>query len=105
MIIRVAGAAPIRGRQPLYFLDDVFLARAKVPAPVKSDRFGFEMKGKTEAKVAEMEEEEKEAEIGEGVGVVVVEGAADGTGAEAEQRVQPEPEHGAEMEGGHEIAR
>ena len=69
MIVRVAGAAPIRGRQPLYFLDDVFLARAKVPAPEKSDRFGFGMEGKVDVKVAEMEEEEKEVEIGEGVGV------------------------------------
>lgn len=38
MIIRVAGFPPIRGKQPLYFLDPVFLARAKVPAPAVSDR-------------------------------------------------------------------
>ena len=40
MIIRVAGAAPIRGRQPLYFLDPVFLARAKIAAPADTDRIG-----------------------------------------------------------------
>jgi type IV secretion system protein VirD4 len=38
MIVRVAGFPPIRGKQPLYFLDPVFLARAKVPAPAVSDR-------------------------------------------------------------------
>ncbi len=37
MIIRVAGHPPIRGKQPLYFLDPVFMARAKVPAPEVSD--------------------------------------------------------------------
>ncbi len=51
MIVRVAGAAPIRGRQPLYFLDPVFLARAKVPAPAETDRIDaeFEEIAKTEA--------------------------------------------------------
>ncbi len=43
MIIRVAGHAPIRGRQPLYFLDPVFLARAKVPAPGGSDSMTLQM--------------------------------------------------------------
>ncbi len=79
MIVRVSGAAPIRGRQPLYFLDDVFLARAKVPAPEKSDRFGFGIAGKVEVKVAEMKEVEKEEEIGEGVGKGE---SPDGTGQE-----------------------
>ncbi len=51
MIVRVAGAAPIRGVQPLYFFDDVFLARAKVTAPLESDRIGFELENKTTAKV------------------------------------------------------
>lgn len=37
MIINVSGFAPIRGRQPLYFLDPVFSRRAKVPAPALSD--------------------------------------------------------------------
>ncbi len=41
MIVRVAGGAPIRGRQPLYFLDPVFLARARVPAPTDTDRLCF----------------------------------------------------------------
>jgi type IV secretory pathway TraG/TraD family ATPase VirD4 len=43
MIIRVAGAAPIRGRQPLYFLDPVFLARARIPAPEDTDRIGVDV--------------------------------------------------------------
>lgn len=43
MIIRVSGSAPIRGRQPLYFLDETFLARAKVPPPEVSDRMGIDM--------------------------------------------------------------
>ena len=43
MIVRVAGGAPIRGRQPLYFLDPVFLARARVPAPPDTDHFRFDM--------------------------------------------------------------
>ena len=47
MIIRVAGAPPIRGRQPLYFKDEFFLARAKLPAPEDTDRIGFELTDKT----------------------------------------------------------
>ena len=43
MIIRVAGAAPIRGRQPLYFLEPVFLARAKIAAPADTDRIGVDV--------------------------------------------------------------
>ena len=43
MIIRVAGAAPIRGRQPLYFLEPVFLARAKIAAPTDTDRIGVDV--------------------------------------------------------------
>lgn len=42
MIVKVAGAWPIRGVQPLYFMDDTFLARAKIPAPTKSDRLSFD---------------------------------------------------------------
>lgn len=38
MIVHVSGYASIRGRQPLYFKDPIFSARAKVPAPVASDR-------------------------------------------------------------------
>jgi len=37
MLIFVAGQPPIRGTQPLYFMDSVFSARAKVPAPTASD--------------------------------------------------------------------
>ncbi len=33
MLVFVAGEAPIRGTQILYFMDPVFSARAKVPAP------------------------------------------------------------------------
>lgn len=37
MLIFAAGFAPVYGKQPLYFIDPVFSARAKIPAPVKSD--------------------------------------------------------------------
>lgn len=37
MLIFVSGQPPIRGTQPLYFMDSVFSARAKVPAPTASD--------------------------------------------------------------------
>lgn len=38
MVVYVAGYPAIYGRQPLYFQDPVFQARAAVPAPQKSDR-------------------------------------------------------------------
>lgn len=38
MVIYVAGFPMIYGRQPLYFEDPVFVARAAVPEPSKSDR-------------------------------------------------------------------
>lgn len=37
MVVNVSGFAPIRGRQPLYFKDPYFLARAQVEPPVKGD--------------------------------------------------------------------
>ena len=37
MLIFMAGQTPIYGKQILYFMDPVFSARAKVPAPEKSD--------------------------------------------------------------------
>jgi type IV secretion system protein VirD4 len=37
MVVYVAGYPAIYGRQPLYFQDPVFQARAVVPAPQKSD--------------------------------------------------------------------
>ena len=37
MLIYVAGYPMIYGRQPLYFEDPIFLARAQVPAPDRSD--------------------------------------------------------------------
>ena len=52
MIIRVSGFPPIRGRQPLYFMDDVFLARAKIPAPSDTDRIGLELTEETEMDVS-----------------------------------------------------
>ncbi len=52
MIIRVSGFPPIRGRQPLYFMDDVFLARAKIPAPLDTDRIGLELTEETEVDVS-----------------------------------------------------
>lgn len=38
MIIYVAGYPAIYGKQPLYFQDSVFSARAAVPAPAYSDK-------------------------------------------------------------------
>ncbi|MEP6606907.1 MAG: type IV secretory system conjugative DNA transfer family protein, partial [Nitrosospira sp.] len=38
MIVYVAGFPAIYGRQPLYFQDRIFQARAEVPAPSQSDR-------------------------------------------------------------------
>jgi type IV secretion system protein VirD4 len=38
MVISVAGFPAIYGRQPLYFKDPVFAARAAIPAPVVSDK-------------------------------------------------------------------
>jgi type IV secretion system protein VirD4 len=38
MVIYVAGQPMIYGKQPLYFKDKVFLARAAVPAPKHSDK-------------------------------------------------------------------
>ena len=38
MIIYVAGYPAIYGRQPLYFKDPIFQARAEIPAPKKSDK-------------------------------------------------------------------
>jgi type IV secretion system protein VirD4 len=35
MLIFIAGQAPIYGKQILFFKDDMFLARSKVPAPTK----------------------------------------------------------------------
>jgi type IV secretion system protein VirD4 len=38
MLIYVAGYPMIYGRQPLYFKDPTFSARAKIPAPDQSDK-------------------------------------------------------------------
>jgi type IV secretion system protein VirD4 len=38
MVIYVAGRPAIYGKQPLYFQDPVFMARASVPPPAISDR-------------------------------------------------------------------
>ncbi|MNE55934.1 Conjugal transfer protein TraG [compost metagenome] len=37
MVVYVAGFPAIYGRQPLYFQDATFAARAAVPAPAASD--------------------------------------------------------------------
>lgn len=37
MLIFTAGQSPIRGTQPLYFMDSIFSARAKIQAPKSSD--------------------------------------------------------------------
>ncbi|MDN7880066.1 type IV secretory system conjugative DNA transfer family protein [Burkholderia aenigmatica] len=38
MVVYVAGYPAIYGKQPLYFNDETFLARAQVPPPARSDR-------------------------------------------------------------------
>ena len=38
MVIYVAGHPAIYGKQPLYFKDPIFQARASIPAPKDSDR-------------------------------------------------------------------
>ncbi len=38
MVIYIAGYPAIYGRQPLYFTDPVFQARAAIPAPKASDK-------------------------------------------------------------------
>jgi type IV secretion system protein VirD4 len=40
--VYVAGYPAIYGRQPLYFQDPLFQARAEVPAPKNSDRLTYE---------------------------------------------------------------
>jgi hypothetical protein len=94
MIVRVSGAAPIRGRQPLYFLDDVFLARAKIPAPLKSDRFGFQVNAETKANTQEMKDEEEDVEVVDGVVRPVKDEAKNGNGAESKDSAKPEPQAG-----------
>lgn len=37
MVVYVAGFPAIYGRQPLYFQDKVFAARAAIPEPKRSD--------------------------------------------------------------------
>ena len=37
MVVYVAGYPAIYGKQPLYFQDETFMARAEVEAPSKSD--------------------------------------------------------------------
>ena len=37
MVVYCAGFVAIYGRQPLYFQDQTFAARAKIPAPKHSD--------------------------------------------------------------------
>ena len=36
IIVLVAGSPPIKGRQPLYYVDKNFSARSKIPAPLAS---------------------------------------------------------------------
>ncbi|MBL8368464.1 MAG: type IV secretory system conjugative DNA transfer family protein, partial [Candidatus Accumulibacter sp.] len=38
MVVYVAGYPAIYGKQPLYFKDPVFQARAAIPAPPNSDK-------------------------------------------------------------------
>ena len=40
MVVYAAGCPAIYGRQSLFFKDPIFLARAAIPPPDKSDRIG-----------------------------------------------------------------
>lgn len=64
MIIRVSGFPPIRGRQPLYFMDDVFLARAKIPPPLDTDRIGMELTDADALDVSKPQKGENDGEEG-----------------------------------------
>ena len=123
MIIRVSGAAPIRGRQPLYFFDDTFLARARVPAPVDSDRIGMELREATVVQVADPDDEQDvpETDAGEQNGDQLeptpgepggerpegdAESVSGGESIEAEHgERQPEQSQGVQLERSHEIIR
>ncbi|HMY98574.1 MAG TPA: type IV secretory system conjugative DNA transfer family protein, partial [Burkholderiaceae bacterium] len=48
MVIYVAGYPAIYGKQPLYFKDPVFSARAAIPAPKVSDRLRAVAQAETE---------------------------------------------------------
>jgi type IV secretion system protein VirD4 len=41
MVVYVAGYPAIYGKQPLYFKDAIFQARASIPAPRNSDTLGL----------------------------------------------------------------
>ena len=43
MVIYAAGFPAVYGKQPLYFKDPVFMARASVEAPAHSDRLGVRL--------------------------------------------------------------
>ena len=93
MIIRVSGFPPIRGRQPLYFMDDVFLARAKIPAPLDTDRIGLELTEITEVDVSDAVAGDESAEAD----VIDVASASAGEASlddapPPETAVSPEPE-------------
>lgn len=51
MLVFVAGHSPIYGKQILYFTDPVFSERAKIPAPLTSDRLYQSVKKEPEQKI------------------------------------------------------
>lgn len=55
MVIYVAGYPTIYGKQPLYFTDPVFAARASIQAPSESDRTIEELKDDRDSPVLEVE--------------------------------------------------
>ena len=60
MLIFAAGYAPVYGEQILYFLDEVFSARSKVPTPQLSDRIRHQIEESPNAvKIDEPEPEEQ----------------------------------------------
>ncbi len=113
MIVRVSGFPPIRGRQPLYFMDDIFLARAKIPAPLETDRMGMELVDATVIDVSKVVEEKaddsEKSEAGEadaderaGAGLLLdADGDGDGDGVVISED-SPDEVVSSELEAAHE---
>ncbi|MDR0867390.1 MAG: type IV secretory system conjugative DNA transfer family protein [Planctomycetota bacterium] len=60
MVIKIAGFAPIYGKQPLYFQDPVFSKRSKLPAPKETDKIEKIDEGKTDNRDEEVSNEASE---------------------------------------------
>ena len=59
MVVYVAGYPAIYGKQPLYFKDPTFLARAQIAAPTTSDKLAFPAQRKKQEKKTETDDEKQ----------------------------------------------